>query len=339
MSKKVALNGVQKVAIMMMSLAQEDSQAASSVMAHFTEDEAQQITAEIMRMRRADPETVDSVMDEMAEIIDSGRVALRGGDLLARSLLANAFGDDRVGEVMERAEGVLAGRAFEFMDELDPNQIRAMISDETPQIMAVVLSNLNPKVSAEVMSGLEDSVRDNVALRIAKMGTLNPDAVQIAADLIKSRVIHVASPRKQAKVGGVQSLVDIVNRADSNTERGVLEYMDVTDPELGAEVRSKMFTFGDLLRLDARTLQLVLRSVKIPVLARALRGANPALDEMIRNNLSTRNVEALDEEISSEPRLKSSDVEEARGEIVRQVRALEEAGELDLSSGQDEEYV
>lgn len=338
MSKK-KVSGVQKVAIMMASLVQEDSQAASAVMSHFTDDEAQQITAEIMKMRRADPETVDAVMEEMGALIDSGRSPLRGGDVLARNLLANAFGDDRVGEVMERAEGVLAGRAFEFMDELDPNQVRAMISDETPQTMALIISNLNAKMSADVLSGLDESVRNDVAMRIAKMEPPNPDAVQVAADLIKSRVIHVASPRKQTKVGGVQSLVDIVNRADSNTERGVLEYMDLADPELGAEVRSKMFTFNDLLRLDARTLQLVLRSVKIPVLARALRGAPPALDEMIRNNLSSRNTEALVEEMESEPRLKASDVEDARGEIVRQVRALEEAGELDLSSGQDEEYV
>lgn len=338
MSKQVQLSGVQKVAVLMMDLmaADPEGRLAADVMAHFTEDEATQISAEVRRMQRATPEVVDAVMDEMAAIVDTGRTPLRGGEDMARNLLVGAFGNEAADDVMDRAEGVLAGRAFEFMDEMDPAQIRALISDETTQIMAVVLSNLNPKISAEVMGGLDLDVRHNVAMRIAKMGSLNADAVQTTADMIKSRVIHVSTARTQAQVGGVDSLVAIVNRADSSTEKGVLEFLEADDPELGAEVRSKMFTFDDLIRLDNRAMQAVVRSVKVDVLAKALRNAKPAIDELVRNNMSARNIESLDEEIGANQRLKSADVEEARGEVVRMVRQLEAEGQLDLSAKEDD---
>ncbi|MFC7400898.1 flagellar motor switch protein FliG [Citricoccus sp. GCM10030269] len=329
------LSGVQKVAVLLMDL---EPAVASQVMSHFTQDEAHEVSAEIMRMKTATPEMVDAVMSELAVMVDSGRVPARGGALLARQLISGAFGEDQAGDVMDRAEGVLAGRAFEFLDTMDASQILALVREETPQIMAVVLSNLDPRTASAVLSGLDEQVRNGVAFRIATMGSPSTDAVQATAEILKTRVSSVATAREQANVGGVQSLVEIVNRADSATERGVLEYMSATDPELGEEVRNLMFTFTDLSRLDGRALQLVLRSVRTDVLARAMRGADPALEEKIRANMSSRNVVALDEEIQSTPRLRASEVEEARGEVVRQVRALEAEGELDLHS-QEDEYV
>jgi flagellar motor switch protein FliG len=306
-------------------------------MSHFSEDEAHEVSAEIMRMKVAAPETVDAVMDELAVMVDSGRVPVRGGAHLARKLISGAFGEDKAGDVMDRAAGVLAGKAFEFLETMDATQILALIQEETPQIQAVVLSNLDPRIASAVLSGLDEPVRNGVAFRIATMGTPSTEAVRVTAEILKSRVSSVATAREQAAIGGVQSLVEIVNRADSATERGVLEYMTATDPELGAEVRNLMFTFADLIKVDDRSLQLVLRSVRMDVLAKALRGANPALEEKIRANMSSRNVEALDQEAAATPRLRASEVEEARGEVVRQVRELEGTGELVLSTQDEEE--
>ncbi|VXB63619.1 flagellar motor switch protein FliG [Citricoccus sp. K5] len=334
--KDVKLTGVQKVAVLLMDL---DPVVASEVMSHFNEDEAQEVSAEIMRMKSADPDTVDFVMAELAAMVDSGRTPARGGAHLARRLISGAFGEDKAGDVMERAAGVLAGKAFEFLDTMDATQILALIHEETPQIQAVVLSNLDPRTASAVLSGLDDPVRNGVAFRIATMGTPSTEAVRVTAEILKSRVSSVATAREQAAIGGVQSLVEIVNRADSATERGVLEYMAATDPELGAEVRNLMFTFADLLRLDDHALQMVLRSIRMDVLARALRGANPALEQKIRRNMSSRNVVALNEESSAVSKLRTSEVEEARGEVVREVRALEAAGELDLSKQEEDEYV
>ncbi|GAA1131922.1 flagellar motor switch protein FliG [Citricoccus alkalitolerans] len=334
--KDVKLTGVQKVAVLLMDL---DPVVASEVMSHFNEDEAQEVSAEIMRMKSADPDTVDFVMAELATMVDSGRTPARGGAHLARRLISGAFGEDKAGDVMERAAGVLAGKAFEFLDTMDATQILALIHEETPQIQAVVLSNLDPRTASAVLSGLDEPVRNGVAFRIATMGTPSTEAVRVTAEILKSRVSSVATAREQASIGGVQSLVEIVNRADSATERGVLEYMAATDPELGAEVRNLMFTFADLLRLDDHSLQMVLRSIRMDVLARALRGANPALEQKIRRNMSSRNVVALNEESSSVSKLRTSEVEEARGEVVREVRALEAAGELNLSKQEEDEYV
>lgn len=334
MKHELPLTGVQKVAILLMDL---EPTVASEVISHFTEDEAHEVSAEIMRMKVAAPETVDAVMDELAAMVDSGRVPVRGGAHLARKLISGAFGEDKAGDVMDRAAGVLAGKAFEFLETMDATQILALIQEETPQIQAVVLSNLDPRTASAVLSGLDEPVRNGVAFRIATMGTPSTEAVRVTAEILKSRVSSVATAREQAAIGGVQSLVEIVNRADSATERGVLEYMSATDPELGEEVRNLMFTFADLIKVDGRSLQLVLRNVRMDVLARALRGANPALETKIRANMSSRNVEALDQEIAASPRLRASEVEEARGEVVHQVRALEAAGELTLSSQDQEE--
>lgn len=333
---KVKLSGVQKVAVLLMDL---EPETASTVLSHFYEDEAQEISAEIMRMKSADPDTVDAVMEEMATIVESGRTPARGGANLARRLISGAFGEDKAGGVMERAAGVLAGKAFEFLDTMDATQILALIHEETPQIQAVVLSNLDPRTASTVLSGLDDPVRNDVASRIATMGTPSTEALRVTAEILKSRVSSVATAREQAAIGGVQSLVEIVNRADSATERGVLEYMSATDPELGEEVRNLMFTFADLIRLDDRSLQLVLRSVKVDVLARALRGANPALEQKVRQNISSRNVVALNEESGAVSQLRASEVQEARGEVVREVRNLEAAGELNLAKQEEDEYV
>jgi len=334
MKAEMTLTGVQKVAVLLMDL---EPTVASEVMSHFSEDEAHEVSAEIMRMKVAAPETVDAVMDELAVMVDSGRVPVRGGAHLARKLISGAFGEDKAGDVMDRAAGVLAGKAFEFLETMDATQILALIQEETPQIQAVVLSNLDPRIASAVLSGLDEPVRNGVAFRIATMGTPSTEAVRVTAEILKSRVSSVATAREQAAIGGVQSLVEIVNRADSATERGVLEYMTATDPELGAEVRNLMFTFADLIKVDDRSLQLVLRNVRMDVLAKALRGANPALEEKIRANMSSRNVEALDQEVAATPRLRASEVEEARGEVVRQVRELEGTGELVLTTQDEEE--
>lgn len=338
MKQDVKLSGVQKVAVLLMDLAPE---TATEVMSHFSEDEAQEVSAEIMRMKSADPDTVDAVMAELAIMVDSGRTPARGGANLARRLISGAFGEDKAGDVMERAAGVLAGKAFEFLDTMDATQILALIHQETPQVQAVVLSNLDPRTASAVLSGLDEAVRNDVASRIATMGTPSTEAVRVTAEILKSRVSSVTTAREQAAIGGVQSLVEIVNRADSATERGVLEYMAATDPELGEEVRNLMFTFADLIRLDDRSLQMVLRAVRMDVLARALRGANPALEQKIRQNMSSRNVVALTEESASVSKLRASEVEEARGEVVREVRHLETTGELNLSKQQqdEDEYV
>ncbi|XKH58712.1 flagellar motor switch protein FliG (plasmid) [Citricoccus nitrophenolicus] len=329
------MSGTQKVAVL---LAGMEPSVATEVMKHFTEDEVHQVSAEIMRMRSTDPDTVDAVFEEMAALLDDGRLPARGGADLARMLVAGAFGDDKTDDVMDRAAGVLAGRAFEFLDDMDANQILALIQDETEQTMAVVLSNLPPKTASSVLSGLDDDARNSVAFRIATMGTPSTEAVQTTAEILKSRVSTVATAREAAQIGGVQSLVSIINRADTVTETGVLTHLDATDEDLSKEVRDLMFTFADMIRLDDRAIQSVMKSVKMDVLAKALRGANPQLDAKIRQNMSNRNVDALDEEIASNPRIRQSEVDESRSVIVQHIRDLEAAGDLDLSV-QEEEYV
>lgn len=333
--KAATLTGVQKVAVLMMDLGEE---TASQVMRHFTQDETEQVAAEIMRMRVAEPDVVDQVMAEMAQMVDSGRVAVRGGESLARALVSGAFGADMVSDVMGKAEGVLAGRAFEFMEAMDPAQIRALIGDETVQTIALVLSNLDHATTASVLAGMEHGVRNDVAIRIAKMSTPSAEAVQATAEVLKSRSSLVATAREQAEVGGVPALVEIINRADSATEKALLAHLDETDPEMAAEVRELMFTFPDLIRLEIEHLRQVVRKVRVDVLAKALKGADPELEQKIRSCMTSRNQEDLDEALQANRSLRTTDQDEARSEVVRKVRELESEGVLDLSA-QEVEYV
>jgi flagellar motor switch protein FliG len=332
------LTGTQKVAIVLMQMSPEN---AAKVMAHFSESEAEDVAAEIVRLSRVDAAVSEQVIAEFHEIAVSGRRTTRGGRDLAAGLLESSFGPDKAAGVLDRLASTMAGKSFEFLDTVDPSQLLTLLDGELPETIALVLAHLRPAKASEVMAGLGEAQAIEVAHALATMGSATPEAVTIIAESLKARTgTAVASGRSQAEVvGGVQPLVDIINRSDIGTERAVLDGLEEKDPELAEEVRSKMLTFADIVKLERRDIQQILRGVDAGVLARAMKGAAQPVLEAINSNVSDRNREILQSEITAVGPVRASEVQEARASIVRTIRELEASGAITVRRGEEDEIV
>jgi flagellar motor switch protein FliG len=332
-----ALSGTQKVAVVLMSM---DQEAAASVMKQFTEIEAEEIASEIIKLRRVESAVADEVMSEYHQLTVQGGWSSRGGKDFASSLLEASFGAERAGNLMSRVASNMAGKAFEFLDTVEPQQIITLLDGELPQTIALVLAHMRPEHASPVLAGLDDALRTEVAQCIGTMGTAIPEAVRVVADTLRVRAGAVTSSGESVEaVGGVQPLVEIINRADVSTERALLEQLGEIDPDLAEEVRSRMLTFADIVKLERRDVQQVLRGIDTGVLAIAMKGSTEAVIDVITTNLSERNRELLDDEAKALGPVRASQVEEARAEVVRAIRDLEAQGVITVQRGDEDEYV
>lgn len=334
---EATLTGTQKAAALLMQFSKT---AAAAVMSHLSDAEAESIAAEIVTMRRVQPEVADAVVDEFHGLAVRGRSAAMGGRDFAAGLLAASFGNERAAGVMNRLASSMAGKTFEFLDEAEPGQLLSLLEDELPATIALVLAHLRPDRASAALAGLPGELRADVAQAIATMGAATPEALGIVAEMLKQRALAVVGPREQAAViGGVQPLVDIINRSDAATERALLEELALRDPELAEEVRSRMLTFADLVKLENQDVQLVLRGIEVTTLALAMKGAHAAVLDAIRSNISERNRELLEYEVEALGPVRTSEVEQARADIVRIIRELEAVGDITIHRGDEDDIV
>ena len=334
---KTPLTGAQKAAVVLMNM---DQQRAAQVMKQFSEEEADEITAEILRLRRVDPAVAEKAMSEFHDLTVRGGMSTRGGRDIAVGLLEASFGAEKATGVLNRVASTMAGKQFEFLDVVEPGQIQMLLAGELPQTIALVLAHLRADHASRVLGGLEEDTRTEVAHAIATMGSASPDAVRVVADTLKQRASAVVASREASDVvGGVQPLVEIINRADAGTEKALLEALERRNPELAEEVRSRMLTFADIVKLEARDVQQVLRGVDASVLAVAMKGSTPQVVEIITTNLSERNREILEDEIRVLGPVRMSQVEDARAEIVRAIRDLEAEGVITVQRTEEDAYV
>lgn len=333
----IALTGTQKVAVVLMQI---DRASAALVLQKFSEAEAEDIVAEIVRMQRVDPDVAEQVMSDFHGMITLGRPAARGGHDFAAGLLEASFGAEKASGLMDRLASSMAGKSFEFLDTADTGQISALMEGELPETIALIMAHLKPQQAAAVMAGLSEGLRIDVAQSIATMGSANPDAISIVADILKVRAGAVVSSKEKVEVrGGVHPLVEIINRADVTTERQILDGLDAMDPALAEEIRAQMLTFADIVKLERRDVQVVLRGIDSAVLALAMKGAPAAVVEVIETNVSERNLEILQAEIGSLGPVRASQVEEAKAEIVRSIREMEAAGTITVRRTEDDDIV
>ncbi|TFD74012.1 flagellar motor switch protein FliG [Cryobacterium fucosi] len=334
---KVPLTGTQKVAVVLMNM---DRQRAAEVMKQFTETEAADIAAEIVQLRRVEPDVTETTVLEFHDITMKGSRNPRGGHAFAVGLLEASFGAEKAAGVMSKVASSMAGKAFEFLDTAEPLQVLTLLDGELPQTIALVLAHLRPEHASAVLAGLDGSLPVEVAQCIATMGTATPEAIKVVTDTLKGRVGAISSSRDTNEVvGGIQPLVDIINRADVATERALLEALDASDPILAEEVRSRMLTFADIVKLENRDVQQVLRGIDAAVLAVAMKGSTEGVIETIRTNLSERNREILDDEVKAMAPVRVSQVEEARAAIVRAIRDLAAQGSITVQRADEDDYV
>lgn len=331
------LSGTQKVAVVLMQL---PPASAASLMAQFSENEAQEIAAEIVRLRRVPASVADSVISDFHTHALSGRRAPRGGRHFAAALLEASFGPDKAAGLMENVSSSMAGKSFDFLEPMSAEQIAELIDGELPQTMAMILAHLRPGKASAVLAQLDSGLATEVARCIATTEHVAAEIVSIVAGALKDRAgSAVLNGKPSQNVGGIQPLVDIITRADTTTERTVLEGLDVLDAELAGEVRAQMLTFKDIVRLERRDLQRLLRTVSPAVLAVALRGASSAVLEAVRSNISNRNKEILASEMANSGPVRASQVEEARAQIVRSIREEAADGTIVIRRPEDEDFV
>lgn len=336
-SEAPALTGAQKVAVVLMQMSPAN---AAAVMAQFSETEAEDIAVEIVRLRRVSSLVADKVISEFHEFALSGRRSARGGREIAVGLLEASFGADKAAGFMDRLASTMAGKSFEFLEMMLPSQLIELIDGEMPQTVALLLAHLRPSKASAVMAGLDEAQRTEVAHCIATMGSPTPESVGIVAETLKQRAGAVVSQEKSTgAVGGIQPLVDIINRSDITTERSVLDGLETLDPELAADIRARMLTFVDIVKLERRYIQQILRGVAPEVLALAMKGAPSVVLDAVRSNVSGRNQEILEAEMANSGPVRASQVEEARAAIVRSIRELEANGVIVVRRGEEDDFV
>jgi flagellar motor switch protein FliG len=333
MGRPRTLTGTQKAAVFILHMGKDRS---AKVLRSLRETEVADIMSEVARLRTVDGELVEEVISEFKEMAGAKVAITAGGLELARSLLEESLGDSKANEILDRVTASLVEMPFEFLRRADPRQVLSFIQDEHPQTIALVLAYMTPDQAAMVMSGLAEDLQREVSHRLAVMDRTSPEVVESVEQMLERKLSSVLQPHELSSVGGVQSLVDILNRSDRATERLILEGLERNDSDLADEVRQRMFVFEDIAKLDDKSIQLVLRQVDSKELAVALKGVRAEVRNAIGRNMSERAAANLNEEIELLGPVRLKTVEEAQGGIVRIVRALEESGQLVLVRSADE---
>src|SRR4051794_33955210 len=330
------VGGRKKAAMMLVALGPE---RAATIFGHLEDHEIEALSIEMAKMRQIDPEVTEEVFEEAVELAVAADYIGQGGLDYAREVLEKSVGPERSKEPIAKLAAVVEQRPFEFLRRSPPEQITAFLRSEAPQTMALVIANLDTLLAAEVMANLPPETQADVALRIATMNETSPDVIKEIEGVMRTKLASVISQEFSA-AGGVDSLVDILNRSDRATERNVIDKVAEADPELAEAIRMKLFVFEDVVKLDDRSIQRLLKDVDQKDLAVALRGVPDEVKDRILANMSGRAAEMLQDELSFQPPQKRRVVEEAQGRIVARVRALEEADELSIGRGDgDDELV
>lgn len=328
------LSGIRKAAILLVSLGPE---AAAEVFKHLKEEMVEKLTIEMARIRSIDPAEEEAVQREVLEQAYARGWVASGGIAYAREVLVRALGERRADDILSRLSTVIEQTPFEFLRGTPPDQIHAFLRGEHPQTIALVLANLpSSDLAAQVIQLMGPEEQAEVAMRIALMGHTSPDVVKAVAAVVRDKVKTFLHHDYEA-AGGAEALAGILNSTDRSTERTILEALSQRDPDLAEEVRALLFTFEDLLKLDGRSMQLVLKNVDSKDLALALRGATPEVKDWILANMSERGAEMLREEMEYMPPQRRRVVEEAQSKIVAVVRKLDEAGEIVVARGSAED--
>lgn len=329
------LDGVQKAAILMIALGPEK---ASGIFKHLKEDEIEQLTLEIANTRSVSPAEKEEVLNEFYEVCLAQQYIAEGGIGYAQDLLQKALGEDKAKEVLGKLTASLQVRPFEFIRKTEASQILNFIQDEHPQTIALILSYLSPTQAAGIISTLAPDKQTDVAKRIALMDRTSPDVIKEVENILEQKLASLIN-QDYTIVGGIDSIVEVLNTVDRGTEKHIMENLEIEEPELADEIRKKMFVFEDILMLDDRSIQRVLREVENSELAVALKSANEEVQNVIFNNMSTRLSAMIKEDMEYMGPVRMKDVEEAQQKIVNIIRKLEDSAEIVISRGGGDEIV
>src|SRR5574344_1598846 len=333
--EETELLGLQKAAILLIALGPERS---ALIFKHLKEEEIEDLTLEIANTRSITPQVKEAVVEEFYQVCLAQQYIAEGGIGYAKELLEKALGADKALDVIGKLTASLQVKPFEFIRKTEASQLINFIQDEHPQTIALILSYLNPAQAALIVSARPPDRQADVAKRIATMDRTSPDVIKDVEKILESKLASLVN-QDYTIIGGVDAIVEILNTVDRSTEKHIMEILEMDEPELADEIRKKMFVFEDILLLDSRAIQRVLRDVDNADLAIALKSANEEVQNAIFDNLSKRLAAMIKEDMEFMGPVRMKDVEEAQQKIVSVIRKLEDAGEIVISRGGGDEII
>ncbi|HJA40935.1 MAG TPA: flagellar motor switch protein FliG [Firmicutes bacterium] len=337
MAKKDAyqLTNRQKAAILLISLGPDIS---AQIYKYLSEEEIEKLTLDISSVKMVDNDTKEAILDEFHQMALAQDYIAQGGVNYAKEILEKALGEEQAKNILNRLTSSLQVRPFDFARKADPMQILNFIQGEHPQTISLVLSYLDPVKAGQVLSALPPEIQADIARRIALMESTSPDIIYEVERVLESK-LSSAVTQDYTLTGGIESVVEVLNGVDRSTERTILDALEVRDPELAEEIRKRMFVFEDIVTLDSRSIQRVIREADNNDLMHALKVCSEEVQEIIFKNMSGRMAENFKEEMQYMGPVRLKDVEEAQTRIVGIIRRLEEAGEIIVSRGGGDDII
>lgn len=330
----IDISGTERAAILLMSLGEEE---ASQVLKHMKPKEVQAVGVAMAGLRNVTRETADEVLSTFVTTVDDAASFGVGTEDYIRNVLTNAFGANKADAFIDRilVDGDASG--FDTLQWMSAESIAELVRDEHPQIIAIVLSYLEPDQAAQVLTHFDDALRAEVVMRVARLDDVQQSALAEIESLIAAKSSNITVSRT-AKVGGDRVAAGIVNALNNADGESVLEQINRANPDLGNRIAEMMFVFDSLLNVDDRGIQTLLREVSNDRLVIALKGADPAVQKKIFQNMSKRAAALLEEDMEARGPMKLSDVEAAQKEILEVARRLADNGDINLGDS-DDEYV
>jgi flagellar motor switch protein FliG len=329
------LTGKQKAAVLLISLGPDVS---ASVYKHLSEEEIEKLTLEISGVKKVETESKEEILEEFHNIAIAQDYISQGGIGYAKTVLEKALGSDQATAIINRLTSSLQVRPFDFARKADAAQILNFIQNEHPQTIALILSYLDPQQSGQILSELPQEVQADIARRIALMDGTSPEVIS-EVEAILERKLSSTVTQDYTQTGGVEAVVEVLNGVDRSTEKTILDALEIQDPELAEEIKKRMFVFEDIVTLDGRSIQRVIRDCENEDLLLSLKVSSDEVKEIVFKNMSNRMVETIKEEMEFMGPVRLRDVEEAQSRIVAIIRRLEEAGEIIIARGGGDDII
>lgn len=334
-TREEQLTNRQKAAVIMMVVGPE---TAGNVIRHLQDDQIELLTLEVARLDRVSPEQREATIMEFYELAVAQDFIAEGGIDHAKKVLESAFGSGKADEIVKKIVAAMQVVPFEFLKKADPSQVLSFIQDEHPQTIALILSYMPVNSAALILSKLPSELRADVAARIAMMEQTPPEVIRRVEQTLEKKVSSVLS-QELTSAGGPKALVDLLNRVDRSTERLIMESLGENEPELADTIKNMMFVFEDIVQLDDRAIQAILREVDVKELGTALKGVGPEVQVKIFKNMSERAVAMLKEDMEFMGPVRLRVVEESQQKVVAAIRRLEETGEIVVGRAGEEDVL
>lgn len=333
--KEQELSGKQKAALLLISLGPEVS---ASIYKHLNEEEIESLTLEISGVKKVESEIKEDIIEEFHTIALAQDYISQGGIGYAKTVLEKALGAEHAQAIINRLTSSLQVRPFDFARRAEPTQLFNFIQGEHPQTIALILSYLEPQQAGIILSSLPQEVQADIARRIATMDSTSPEVISEIESVLERKLSSTVT-QDYTDTGGIDAVVEVLNGVDRTTEKTILDALEIQDPELAEEIKKRMFVFEDIVTLDNRSIQRVIRDCENEDLLLSMKVSSEEVKDIIFRNMSTRMAEMFKEEMEIMGPVRLRDVEEAQSRIVTVIRRLEDAGEIIIARGGGDDII